>query len=207
MTRLSEKLKQHNVIVVLDASHSSGILPLRPVEWGIDFIISGAYKHLLCPKGCGYTYISPRGMEMLGSPVFGSWFGLDAPRNFYGPQTKELKTTAARYDHSVPWVCYAGMYESLKLLSRLGFGRVARHCVGLATLMAKELGIPSTGSSMVCIPVVKPDIWKRSFEEEGIEVAVRKGGVRFSWHIYNTREDVLRVVGVIKLIRKRTSKL
>jgi len=68
--------------VLLDATHSAGVLPIEMARRGIDVVVAAGYKHLLCPRGRGESrHCAPPG----------------APR-----QTPTATTSAAVSTNSLP---------------------------------------------------------------------------------------------------------
>mgnify|MGYP001302547005 CR=1 FL=1 len=52
-----------SALFLVDAVTSLSSAALRPVEWGIDAVISGSQKGLLCTPGLAYVWLSPRARE------------------------------------------------------------------------------------------------------------------------------------------------
>jgi hypothetical protein len=65
------------------------------------------------------------------------------------------------------------------------------HDVGLANRFRAGLGMPPSRSAIV--PVDAPDAAGR-LARAGIRAALRAGGLRASFHLYNTEEDVDRTL-------------
>lgn len=57
--KLSEVAHKYNIVVMVDAAQSAGILPIDVVEMGIDLLAFPGHKGLLGPQGTGGLYISP----------------------------------------------------------------------------------------------------------------------------------------------------
>ncbi len=54
-----------DILVIVDAITSLGIAELRPLEWGLDAIISGSQKAVGGPPGLGFVYLSPKAIAIL----------------------------------------------------------------------------------------------------------------------------------------------
>ena len=198
LDQLSKKTKECNLKVVLDVSHSVGILEIEPLKYGFDFVVGACYKHLLCPKGTAFVWMSDEGQDAIRPPVACSWAGLEAPPLYYGPSLDHLRQDATAFDQSIPWILYPGALECLRVFHDLGLSTVRKHCVSLATKMAEELGLPPTGSSFACFRVSDTEEALRRCKEAKVVVAIRDGGVRVSWHIYNTISQVEQVVTIFR---------
>jgi aspartate aminotransferase-like enzyme len=53
------------VLLLADCITSAGALPLKPDEWGVDVVITGAQKSLMLPPGLGFLAISDRAWEVI----------------------------------------------------------------------------------------------------------------------------------------------
>jgi aspartate aminotransferase-like enzyme len=54
-----------DILVIVDAITSLGIAELRPLEWGLDAVISGSQKAVGGPPGLGFVYLSPKAIALL----------------------------------------------------------------------------------------------------------------------------------------------
>src|SRR5213079_2583591 len=50
--------KDSGALVVVDAVSSLGAVPLEPDAWGIDVVVSGSQKALMCPPGLAFVSVS-----------------------------------------------------------------------------------------------------------------------------------------------------
>jgi serine---pyruvate transaminase len=55
--------KEVGALVVVDAVSSLGAVPLESDAWGIDVVVSGSQKALMCPPGVAFTSVSPAALE------------------------------------------------------------------------------------------------------------------------------------------------
>jgi len=53
------------VLLLADCITSAGALPLKPDEWGVDVVVTGAQKSLMLPPGLGFLAISDRAWEVI----------------------------------------------------------------------------------------------------------------------------------------------
>ncbi len=51
--------KDAGALVVVDAVSSLGAVPLEPDAWGLDVVVSGSQKALMCPPGLAFASVSP----------------------------------------------------------------------------------------------------------------------------------------------------
>ena len=62
------------ILIVVDAITSLGMAELRPVEWGLDAVISGSQKAVAGPPGLGLVFLSPKALEALNSGGSGGYY-------------------------------------------------------------------------------------------------------------------------------------
>jgi serine---pyruvate transaminase len=70
---LAAAAKDAGALVVVDAVSSLGAVPLEPDAWGIDVVVSGSQKALMCPPGLSFVSVSPAALAAAGratSPRF-----------------------------------------------------------------------------------------------------------------------------------------
>ena len=53
----------HKALLFVDAVSSLGSIDVRMDEWGVDLLVAGSQKGLMCPAGLGVLGISPKAME------------------------------------------------------------------------------------------------------------------------------------------------
>jgi serine---pyruvate transaminase len=60
---LAAVAKEVGALVVVDAISSLGAVPLDTDAWGIDVVVSGSQKALMCPPGLAFTSVSPAALD------------------------------------------------------------------------------------------------------------------------------------------------
>jgi selenocysteine lyase/cysteine desulfurase len=176
--------------VLLDATHSVGVLPVDAARHGIHYVVAAGYKHLLCPRGVAFLKV-PAEQFTETLPITASWRSARAPYDyFYGPELTDLALTAARYDVSLAWHSWLGAAVSLAFLD--GIPAVSRRdwCVELADDLADRLGVRPTGSSVLALPVRDAATARAALGAAGIVSSGRGGLIRLSFHLYNDTDDV-----------------
>ncbi|MFB0618954.1 aminotransferase class V-fold PLP-dependent enzyme [Streptomyces sp. AGS-58] len=191
---LREAARAHGARTYVDFSQAAGWLP---VDAGAhDFTASVAYKWLLGPHGAAFLTVP----EDFGGlvPVLAGWVAAEEPwDSCYGP-VGELARSARRFDLSHALFSYAGLRPSLELIEELGLSAVHAHAVRLADRFRAGLAdlghepLPAPGSAVVSVPRLGSR--QQGLSEAGIEVSDRAGNLRASFHLYNTAEDVDRLL-------------
>ena len=181
--------RAHGARVLLDGTQAAGWLPYDASE--ADVHVVGAYKWLLSPRGTAFASIRPDLWESIPSTHAGWYAGENPWDSIYGPPLR-LARSARRFDLSPAWLPWVGTAQALQYLEGVGLDRIHRHDVGLATLARDRLGLAPSASAVISLPL--PDGAAGRLERDGIRYAVRDGRARFSFHLYNTRDDVERLV-------------
>jgi serine---pyruvate transaminase len=59
---LAEIARSHDVLLAVDAVSGLGAVPIPQDEWGVDVVVSGSQKALMCPPGIGFASVSERAL-------------------------------------------------------------------------------------------------------------------------------------------------
>jgi serine---pyruvate transaminase len=71
---IAEVARRHDALLVVDAVSGLGAAELRQDEWGIDVVVAGSQKALMCPPGLGFASVSPRALEYAEARRGGRYF-------------------------------------------------------------------------------------------------------------------------------------
>jgi aspartate aminotransferase-like enzyme len=66
---LAAVAKEAGAVVVVDAVSSLGAVPLETDAWGIDVVVSGSQKALMCPPGVAFVSVAPTALEAAARAV------------------------------------------------------------------------------------------------------------------------------------------
>ncbi|NSC20977.1 aminotransferase class V-fold PLP-dependent enzyme [Streptomyces albus subsp. chlorinus] len=187
--------------ILLDATQAAGWLPLSADAY--DYVVCGAYKWLLCPRGTSFLVVS-RAAQEAGAvrPVHAGWVAGASPwDDCYGPIAR-LAPDARAYEQPAPYLPYLGAAAALTLVEELGGPEaVGAHDRALAArFRAGVAGLghePVPGDSAI---VAVPGLGEVAAQlaAAGVTVSVREGNLRASFHLYNTEEDVDRLLALLK---------
>ncbi|CAL9364216.1 Isopenicillin N epimerase [Nocardiopsis dassonvillei] len=179
----------HGARLLVDATQAAGWLPL-PAD-RIDYTVCSAYKWLLGPRGSAFLTASAEALAGT-APLAGNWYASRDPwNNLYGAPLN-LAEGARGLDLPPVWPAWAGLEHTLALLEETGLDAVHAHDAALGDLLRTRLDLEPTGSAIVSVPA--PPGGVERVLAEGIAVAARDGRLRASFHLYNTEEDVDRLV-------------
>ncbi len=88
--RLAAACHSAGALLLVDAYHSIGVIPVNVVEMDCDFMIGGSYKYLRGGPGAAFFYIAPRVLEAGLSPLDTGWFANASTFAFERPDPPQL---------------------------------------------------------------------------------------------------------------------
>jgi selenocysteine lyase/cysteine desulfurase len=202
--RLAAWARERGIITVVDGAHPPGMLALDIQGLGCDFYASSPHKWLLAPKGSGFLYVSPGWLDRLWPLIAsGGW--------------DDLTLKADRFDHvgTRNESLLVGFQAAVTFHGAIGTGRVEARCRALATRLDAGLraqtgvqvvspAAAAIRSAMVSFQVdgmAGADVVRRLWQMGPVRVRhVAENNldyVRLSTHVYNTPDEVDRVVGMV----------
>jgi selenocysteine lyase/cysteine desulfurase len=184
-------------LVFLDGYQDCGTRPIDVRALDVDFFVTGTLKYLLGPPGLAFLYVRRELIESL-TPTMTSWM---AQQDIFAFQTRHLEParSARRFEGGSPPIPNIYMARpALELLTRQGMQDVAGQIESLTQRFlqgVKDLGIESKTplSSVGPLAVLRArdaGAMLRELTVRNIVASARQDGVRFSFHAYNTFEDV-----------------
>jgi len=191
LAAITAAARNHGVLTLVDATQAAGWLPMAATDF--DFLVAGAYKWLLSPRGTAFMTVRP---ELLGGvrPLYAGWYAGDSPwDSIYGSPLR-LATDARRLDLSPGWLAWVGTSRALQLVSEVGVTAIHRHNVGLANRLRTRLDMDDSDSAIVSLEL------DPGFDEsrlDGFSTAYRAGRLRVGFHLYNTDGDVDRLASAL----------
>jgi selenocysteine lyase/cysteine desulfurase len=191
--------------VMLDDYQDCGTRPVNVKAMDLDFYLSGTLKYLLGPPGLAFLYVRKEFISTLAPSVTG-WFAQTNPFT-YNPQHFELSPTARRFESGTPSIPNVyGSVPGFQLLQKIGMDAIARHIRGLTQQLlrsAGEMGMVSktpadSAGPLVVLQSRESALLVQKLAESGIVASNRYDGLRISFHVYNTMDDVDAVTEVLK---------
>lgn len=71
---LTEVAHRHGALIAVDAVSGLGAVPVKTDEWGVDAVVAGSQKALMCPPGLGFAAVGPRALERAESGPGGRYY-------------------------------------------------------------------------------------------------------------------------------------
>lgn len=220
---LGTACRERGVLLVVDGAQSVGVLDIDVKAMKIDALATSSQKYLMGLYGLGFLYVREDLAETL-DPVFLSRFSVDLGHAHEGSagdtSSYELCKGARRFDvGNYNYPATVGVAASLQLLLDLGPKDVEAYVCGLSREFADrllDLGLPVYGgrTNLAGSPIVtvgqalstdhdaKGDREMMDLYDflvsKGVRLGVRRGLLRFSFHIYNNRADIDFVVDAVR---------
>ena len=205
VSSITEIAHSSGALVMLDDYQDCGTRPVDVKAQQLDFFVTGTLKYLLGPPGLAFMYV--RG-DLISSlvPTVTGWFAQTNPFAF-DPQHIDLSPTARRFESGSPSIpnVYAAM-PGIQMVQEIGMENVADHIQKLTTALlrwALDVGISAktpadSAGPLVVLQSRNSSLLVQKLAENDIVASNRHDGLRISFHVYNTLDDVKAVVEVLK---------
>jgi selenocysteine lyase/cysteine desulfurase len=196
---------ERGALVMLDGYQDCGTRPIDVKALGVDFYVTGALKYLLCPSGIAFLYVRRDLISSL-TPTVTGWFGQQNPFAF-DVKHFEPASTARRFEAGSPPL--PNVYcipAALGLLEGVGYAGVAEHIQTLSRALidgARNLEIKiktplDSVGPLVVLRMKDAEAMVQKMAANNIVVSNRMDGLRVSFHLYNTLNDVGAVLDLLK---------
>ncbi len=201
-------LRAHGAALLIDATHSAGVMHLDVKTLDPDFMIFPTYKWVLGPYGRAFLYIAKRHQD--GIPLEQTGFGRRGVSAEHTPYMRDTAyvTGARRFDmgerdHFITMEMAA---IGMEMVAQWGAEAITERLRMLTNRLAEGLG--NSGALVPDARVRAPHILSLGFpkgmpnqllerlEAQGAYAAPRLGRLRISPHVYNDEQDVDRFIEV-----------
>ncbi|MGZ8793385.1 MAG: pyridoxal-phosphate-dependent aminotransferase family protein [Gaiellaceae bacterium] len=180
---LAAVAKEAGALVVVDAVSSLGAVPLETDAWGIDVVVSGSQKALMCPPGVAFASVSPAALEAAARSTSPRYV-MDWERTRKGQAKLDAPFTPAisivrALNVALGLLLEEGLEAAFDRHARLG-----RACREGAKAMGLELFSPDEERSAVVTAIRAPDgvdateIVKGLRDRFGITIANGQGDLK-----------------------------
>lgn len=211
LAALGALCREHDVRFAVDGIQGVGAVPLDVHTCNVDVLACGAQKWLLSPWGSGFCYVR-RELVTRSEPTMVGWLAMQGSEDFSRMLDYDFTyfDDARRFEvATIPYQDMAGMNESLGLLNEVGLAEVSRSITSLAARLVEgvaeldrvTLVTPRDANRRAGIVSVRVDDAarvSRALDDAHIVHSLRgRGVIRFSPHIYNTANEMDRIVEIL----------
>jgi selenocysteine lyase/cysteine desulfurase len=198
--------RERGVRVVVDVAQSAGVVPIDVEAWQADAVVGTCVKWLCGGPGTGFLWVNPESVAAL-DPTETGWlsqedlFAFDIHRF-------TVAADARRFLGGTPGLLpYVTATAGLEQIAAIGVERVRAWNLALTTMLlagARGLGIsprfPTTQKKRSGTVVLRLDDAERTvvgLRERKISADQRDGCLRLSPHVFNTEEEIQRVIDAL----------
>ena len=219
VAEMTQMAKRYNARVLIDGAQSVAHMPVNVQQLDCDFFVFSGHK-IFAPTGIGVVYAKEELLEIM-PPWQG---GGNMIRNVTFEETTYAEPPA-KFEAGTPNIADAvGLGAALDYVNRLGLPNIAKYEQELLRYATEQLsainGLRIIGTAREKVGVIsfvlrdrKTEEVGRLFDQEGIAVraghhcaqpSLRRFGVestvRPSFSVYNTRDEIDRLVEAVKRI-------
>ncbi|MBX7074347.1 MAG: alanine--glyoxylate aminotransferase family protein [Pirellulales bacterium] len=179
---IARVVRPTRAVFVVDGISGAGCVECRTSQWGIDMLVVGSQKALMCPPGLAFVTVSDKARRQIESIQ---------PQSFYF--NLRLHLEKLRGDADTPWTpaitLISGLAESLRLIRGAGMENVWRRSRRLAGAMragASAIGLevfaqrPADGMTAIRVPdaIGAARLLQRLEERFGLKLAGGQGPLK-----------------------------
>jgi selenocysteine lyase/cysteine desulfurase len=200
---LGNLARERGVFLVLNLTQAAGIIPLDLPATGAHLAVGGGLKWLCSGVGSGYWWCPKELIERFGIPR-GGWLSHADPFAMTAEQTEFRQEASVIEGGTGSMVPYLAMNKFLTILGKIGVENVLAHVQALNDLAIRwaddrgiELLSPREGSrrgGQILLAHPGPEQAQQALAEQGVIVSARGRGIRISPHLYNSAEDIGRLL-------------
>lgn len=195
--------KEKGVMFMADASQSFGGMRIRrEILENVDILVCVGYKWLLGPYGSAFGYFNDRALKDIRR-THATWTVSVNSANTENLLNYTLETTpgARKFDRgeTASYLICAGLKGALETIKERGLEKIEVHNKALVHHFVENLpdkyeilSPPDKRSNIICVKPKDGDVQglKNRLLESNVQISVREGAVRFSFHLWNTRTEV-----------------
>jgi selenocysteine lyase/cysteine desulfurase len=212
LVRIGEVCRKLGCALALDLTQSLGALPFNTREVQPDFFVAAGYKWLMGPYSTGLLYVAPKWHA--GRPLEENWIQRANARDFSSLilYTPEYDEGARRFDmgERSNFALLPAATRAMKQLLDWNVTQISETAGALNRQLATaaaELGFSSPPDELraphyLClrrkagVPRELPEI----LAHEKVFVSVRGSSVRVTPHVYNSMQDLERLIACLRRI-------
>lgn len=201
---IGKMLQEKGILFIVDTTQSLGGMEITQEELEvIDVLACSTYKWMLGPYGHAFGHFSKKAQEMI-TPQTGNWIVSPNSRVVYNllDYTTETLPGARKYDRGQAsnMLAMSCLEAGVEFLQSVGLEQIKKHNADLRDYFLSKypqdkFDLITPKDYMGNILALKgksidPVILERELKYRNIDVSVRQGNIRLSFHIFNTKEHI-----------------
>jgi len=199
--------RENDVLFVVDAMQSVGVVDFDIREANIDFMACGGHKWLLAPLGTGFFYIRRELLDDYHPPSIGLQGHDSGLLKGFTMEWNPHKTARKFMTGNISYNGFAGMERGIEIIHEIGLKNIEKRVHKLTQQLVDEVDNPEVEwlgplnmkyrSSTINFTLSKVDELLKVLESDKIIVAPRGGGLRVSPNFYNTEAEITELADVV----------
>lgn len=221
LATIGQAARRHGALFLVDGVQNCGVLALDVAANHIDALATSTSKGLLGLMGLGFLWVRQDWIARL-HPAYVARTGIATAGHYSEIESVDFAfaPTAERFEVGSPnWVGIAAAATAMAEINAVGVPRIERHALALAESLRQELealGLPvqrpraaHSASHLVTVGergagdayATRDERLNRfaaALTEARVRFSIRRGLVRFGFHMYNDATDVAQVARVAR---------
>ncbi len=210
---IRRRTQEVGALLVIDGTQSIGALPFSVREFEPDMIVAAGYKWLLGPYSSGVAYFGEYFRDK--TPIENNWMHRLNSEDFSGlvNYEEEYQAGALRFEvgESANFILTPMLTESIRQINEWGPENIQNYCRNLTQVAVQELkenGFTVENDEHRCHHLIgfrlpqgmDINVLKQRFVDMNIFVSTRGNSVRIAPHLYNSENDMDRLLEGIKTL-------
>jgi selenocysteine lyase/cysteine desulfurase len=200
--------KERGLYFVVDAMQSVGVVSIDVKAMNISILAAGTHKGMLVPQGLGVLYVRD-GLDELQPAYLAMCSMANPPADYIArPNDMAVRKDAARFEIgnlNLPNI--QALDAAVDLIGRVGVANIEKHVQSLGDRLIEHLDRlkvrlvgPRTRKDRAHIYVLDLPVaeWSEYFAQNQVRVSPERDGIRVSFAMFNTIEDVDRLAEIIR---------
>ena len=196
--------QERDILFIVDATQALGGMKITPEELAvIDVMACSSYKWMLGPYGHAFGYYSDKALKLISHKT-GNWVVSANSKNVYNllDYTTDTLAGARKYDRgqTANMLINSCLEAGLEFLQNVGLENIEKYNRELRNYFLEHypknkfamITPKNAMANILCLKTTKTDpiTLERELKFRNIDVSIRQGNLRLSFHIFNTEKQV-----------------
>lgn len=205
--------KERGILFIVDATQALGGMAITKEELEvIDILACSSYKWMLGPYGHAFGYFSDEALKKISHKT-GNWVTSPNSKVVYNllDYTTETLQGARKFDRGQApnMLVNACLEAGLEFILDVGLENIQEYNAGLRDYFLEnypknkfELITPKDHmANILCVKATNCDsiVLERELKFRNVDVSIRQGNVRLSFHIFNTKDQVNELIRALDI--------